>query len=95
MSMCHVCLKGRLRELSGYPLLTRVTSDCKPWPAGGRLGVCARCGSVQKYVDEQWQSEIAKIYSDYTIYFQAGGAEQAVFLGDAAAPVTRSEWLVQ
>ena len=93
--MCHVCVRGQLRELSGYPSLTRVTSNCKPWPTGGRLGVCGRCGSVQKYVDEQWQSEIARIYSDYTIYFQAGGAEQAVFLGDTAAPVTRSERLVQ
>ena len=95
MSACHVCATGDVCELPDYRSLTRVTSDCKPWPAGGRLGVCANCGSVQKFVDEQWKSEIAGIYADYTIYFQAGGAEQAVFLGDAAKPVTRSEWLVQ
>jgi cyclopropane fatty-acyl-phospholipid synthase-like methyltransferase len=95
MSTCHICVTGDVRELPGYRSLTRVTSDCKPWPAGGRLGVCAYCGSVQKFVDEQWKSEIASIYADYTIYFQAGGAEQAVFLGDAAEPVTRSEWLVR
>lgn len=95
MSTCHICVTGDVRELPQYALLARVTSDFKSWPAGGRLGVCAYCGSVQKFVDEQWKSEIASIYADYTIYFQAGGAEQAVFLGDTAQPVTRSEWLVQ
>ena len=95
MPSCHLCLAGDVRELPEYARLTRVTSDCKPWPAGGRLGVCSRCGGVQKVVDAQWEEEIARIYSDYTIYFQAGGAEQAVFLGDLAQPMTRSEWLVQ
>jgi 2-polyprenyl-3-methyl-5-hydroxy-6-metoxy-1,4-benzoquinol methylase len=95
MPTCHICITGDVCELPEYRSLTRVTSDCKPWPAGGRLGVCTHCGSVQKFVDEQWKSEIASIYADYTIYFQAGGAEQALFLGDAAEPVTRSEWLVR
>lgn len=95
MSSCHICGTGQVRDLPQYASLTRVTSDCKPWPAGGRLGVCARCGTVQKFVDAQWEEEIGRIYSDYTIYFQAGGAEQAVFFGDAADPLTRSEWLVQ
>jgi SAM-dependent methyltransferase len=94
MLTCHLCLAGEVRELPEYASLTRVTSDCKPWPAGGHLGVCARCGTVQKFVDAQWTSEIRRIYSDYTIYFQAGGAEQAVFLGDTAEPTTRSQWLV-
>ena len=95
MSICHLCAVGEVRELPAYQSLTRVTSDCKSWPAGGRLGVCAHCGSVQKFVDEQWKSEVASIYADYTIYFQSGGGEQAVFPGDDAEPVTRSEWLVQ
>lgn len=95
MSICHLCAAGDLRELPQYTGLSRVTSDCKPWPAGGRLGVCVHCGTVQKFVDARWQAEIASIYSDYTIYFQAGGAEQAVFFADTAPPVTRSEWLVQ
>ena len=95
MPTCHICVTGDVRELPQYAALARVTSDSKPWPPGGHLGVCAHCGSVQKFVDEQWKSEIASIYADYTIYFQAGGAEQAVFLGDAAEPVARSEWLAQ
>ena len=95
MPTCHICVTGDVCELPDYRSFTRVTSDSKPWPAGGRLGVCAHCGGVQKFVDEQWKSEIASVYADYTIYFQAGGAEQAVFPGGAAEPVTRSEWLVQ
>ena len=94
MSTCHVCTNGELRELTGYPSLPRVTSDCKPWPPGGQLGVCTRCGSVQKTIDEQWLADIARIYDDYTIYFQASGAEQAVFVGDTAQLMSRSDRLV-
>ena len=94
MSTCHVCTNGEVRELTGYGSLPRVTSDCKPWPPGGQLGVCARCGSVQKIIDEQWRADIARIYQDYTIYFQASGAEQAVFIGDAAQLMSRSDRLV-
>ena len=94
MSICHVCTNGDLRELAGYASLPRVTSDCKPWPPGGQLGVCVRCGAVQKVIDEQWRADIARIYQDYTIYFQASGAEQAVFVGDAAQLMSRSDRLV-
>lgn len=94
MSFCHVCTNGEVRELTGYASLPRVTSDCKPWPPGGQLGVCTRCGSVQKIIDQQWRADIARIYQDYTIYFQASGAEQAVFVGDAAQLMSRSDRLV-
>ena len=94
MSTCHVCTNGEVRELTGYASLPRVTSDCKPWPPGGRLGVCTRCGGVQKIIDAQWRTDIARIYQDYTIYFQASGAEQAVFLGDSAQLMSRSDRLV-
>ena len=94
MPICHVCTTGEVRELPGYASLPRVTSDCKPWPPGGQLGVCERCGSVQKIIDQQWRADIARIYQDYTIYFQASGAEQAVFVGDAAQLMSRSDRLV-
>ena len=94
MPTCHVCTNGEVRELTGYASLPRVTSDCKPWPPGGHLGVCTRCGCVQKIIDEQWRADIARIYQDYTIYFQASGAEQAVFIGDSAQLMSRSERLV-
>ena len=37
----------------------RITSDCRPWPAGGRLCACQGCGSVQKLVDDAWNREAA------------------------------------
>lgn len=96
MSNCHVCGADNVRELPQYASLTRVTSDCKPWPAGGRLGMCVDCGTVQKFVDEKWRADIAGIYADYTIYFQAGsGAEQVIFLDEPTKALTRSEWLVR
>ena len=94
MFTCHVCTNGDVRELAGYASFPRVTSDCKPWPAGGQLGVCSRCGAMQKIINDQWRADIARIYQDYTIYFQASGAEQAVFVGEAAQLMSRSDRLV-
>ena len=34
---CIVCDRPLLRTLPAYERLPRVTSDCKPWPAGGQL----------------------------------------------------------
>lgn len=76
-------------ELPSFASFRRVTSDCQPWPAGGRLGHCAACGLVQKAVDMAWREEIARIYAQYAIYYQADGAEQAVFDGGVAS--ARSE----
>lgn len=94
MFICHVCTNGDVRELAGYASFPRVTSDCKPWPSGGQLGVCSRCGAMQKIINDQWRADIARIYQDYTIYFQASGAEQAVFVGEAAQLMSRSDRLV-
>ena len=94
MSICHVCTNGDVRELAGYACLPRVTSDCKPWPSGGRLGVCSRCGAVHKIINERWRADIARIYQDCTIYIQASGAEHAVFVGEAAQLMSRSDRLV-
>jgi 2-polyprenyl-3-methyl-5-hydroxy-6-metoxy-1,4-benzoquinol methylase len=92
---CHICANPEVREVPEYPSLTRVTSDCKAWPAGGRLAVCPRCGCVQKSVDHTWRHEIERIYGGYTIYHQGGGAEQAVFADGAGSPMVRSDRLVQ
>lgn len=76
---CHVCGRPALVDLLAYAEVTRVTSDCKPWPKGGRLAVCQECGLVQVPATAGWRMEIAQIYRDYTIYYQGDGAEQAVF----------------
>jgi 2-polyprenyl-3-methyl-5-hydroxy-6-metoxy-1,4-benzoquinol methylase len=72
-----------------------VTSDCKPWPSGGRLAVCLDCGTVQKEVDGEWRSEIAAIYGAYASYHQSDGAEQAVFEGTNGQASRRSEKILR
>ncbi len=92
---CAVCAGPRLNEVDGFAVLPRVTSDVRPWPAGGRLAWCRTCGAVQKPDTAAWQAEVAAIYQAYAIYHQAGGAEQAVFDPAAAAPRCRSARLVE
>jgi len=87
---CSICGGGVLEELVGYRGLRRVTSDCRAWPAGGRIGVCRSCGAVQKPADEAFLAEIDDIYRSYTIYHQAAGAEQAVFEQASGLPASRS-----
>jgi SAM-dependent methyltransferase len=74
-----------------FSRLGRVTSDCRPWSAGGRLGACEACATVQTVVDAQWQAECRDIYESYTIYAQSGGAEQRVFDSSSGASASRSD----
>jgi hypothetical protein len=76
---CHVCGNPALEEEAGYPALVRVTSDCQPWPAGGRVAVCHACGTVQNVLDQAWHEDMQQIYAAYAVYHQSGGTEQAVF----------------
>ena len=89
-AVCSICGTGALEELIEYRSLRRVTSDCRAWPAGGRLGVCRACGAVQKPADAAFLGEIDEIYRSYTIYHQAAGAEQAVFEQSSGLPASRS-----
>ena len=93
---CHNC-GGTLRELSLYRKLPRVTSDCRPWPSGGRMGICSGCDLVQAILSPSWDAECRKIYSTYRIYRQSGGAEQAVFSGGEGRPRSQKivRWLKQ
>ncbi|MFN8535727.1 MAG: class I SAM-dependent methyltransferase [Dehalococcoidia bacterium] len=79
--------------MAQFPTFFRVTSDSKPWRRGGQLGVCERCGLVQKQTDDAWRAETADLYADYTVYHQGGGAEQAVF--GAGGPAPRSLRLLE
>ena len=77
---CHIC--GSFDHLELAPKsgnFACVTSDCKPWPAGGNLATCRACGTVQSVITPEWCADAEKIYSAYTVYHQGGGAEQAVF----------------
>lgn len=85
---CLLCGVDSLEQVPGFQAIARVTSDCKPWPAGGQLTVCRSCGTIQKLRSPAWLQEIQNIYDNYTIYHQSAGAEQAIFdlSGMAAAP---------
>jgi SAM-dependent methyltransferase len=92
---CHACHRDGLTVLDGFEALTRVTSDCKPWPAGGRLAVCRGCGTVQKPLTTEWRAECDAIYTGYTIYQMWGGQEQPVFAGADGAAASRSSQLMR
>ena len=92
---CHICNKPALKVIPGYERLCCVTSDCQPWPRGGRLCVCQACGCIQKVTDQAWQTETEQIYEAYTIYHQGEGAEQAVFEQDSGRASPRSARLLE
>lgn len=93
---CHVCGAIALALLPGFESLGRATSDCRPWPAGGTIGLCETCGTVQRRLDAAWRSDAAKIYGQYEAYRQSrAGQEQAVFNPDSGAPTTRSRSILE
>lgn len=91
---CHLCGHDDVVPVSGFEKFRRVTSDCKPWAAGGWLGVCHACGGVQKRMDARWREEIEQVYREYTIYHQSGGSEQPVFSAVTGQSQARSERIV-
>jgi len=91
---CHICGIGNVELVPAFSQLKRVTSDCRPWSAGGRLGTCDVCAAVQTVVDGQWQAECREIYQSYAIYAQGGGAEQRVFDSSSGASASRSDQLL-
>jgi len=92
---CHVCGELPLVAVADYAKFSRVTSDSKPWPKGGRLFVCSFCACVQKTVDAEWESEVGRIYDSYSIYHQSEGTEQSVFDQASGAISSRSARLLQ
>lgn len=89
---CPICGGSLVKSLK-FAEMPRVTSDCRPWPAGGALGVCANCGSIAKPLNNEFITSAASIYADYQPYEQSAGHEQKVFdnIGTSCA---RSERLV-
>jgi SAM-dependent methyltransferase len=92
---CQICGQTALQEFPRFRDLTRVTSDSRPWGAGGRIAVCGKCSAVQKLVEAEWLREIDEIYKSYALYHQAGGKEQPIFAGNGAAPQPRSRTLIK
>lgn len=92
---CLVCDSSTITEVPGFAGVPRITSDCRPFPKGGRLGVCPSCGGVQKFPDSTWLSEIAGIYANYHAYHQAEGEEQIVLDPRTGQPRRRSAVLLE
>lgn len=92
---CNICTKSELKEITEYARLPRVSSDCKPVRAGGRLAVCGACGAVQKPMDAHQQAEVDAIYRNYEPYYQSGGIEQAVFDPAKGVPRRRSDVVLE
>lgn len=91
---CSVCGGHRLDEIRAFERLPRITSDCKPFPPGGRLVECIECGATQKLPSAQWLSEISRIYDAYVPYHQAEGVEQIVLDSETGTLRRRSEVIV-
>jgi SAM-dependent methyltransferase len=92
---CQICGQYGLREFPRFRDLARVTSDSRPWSAGGRIAVCSECSAVQKLIEPAWLGEIGHIYKSYAIYNQAGGKEQPIFAGNGTPPRPRSRSLIK
>ena len=92
---CHICGSATIQVMPAFMELCRVTSDCRPWPRGGELAVCDRCGTAQKCVHETWRKETEWIYADYVMYQQGGGEEQRVFDLGSGQSTARSQRLIQ
>ncbi len=86
---CHLCHQQTLKLFPSYQSLPRVTSDCAVWPAGGKLAICTACDCVQHPIDKTWHAEVSEIYSQYHMYHQSAGCEQAVFC-NGMQPISRS-----
>lgn len=92
---CQVCGSEKLREVESFSSLPRITSDCCPFPSGGRLFVCDSCGGVQKNPDAKWLAETKSIYSRYAPYYQSAGREQMVFDRSKGMGRRRSDVLLE
>ncbi len=76
--LCPIC-EFPLGEASSFSELPRVTSDCRPWPAGGSLSSCGSCGGIAKPLNAEFLASAASIYAGYAPYAQGAGNEQRVF----------------
>ncbi len=91
---CHICYTHGVELFPVYSNFYRVTSDCKPWQQGGKLGVCRSCGCVQKICDDDFYNECSQIYDSYSVYYQGGDQEQKTFEQSKGMSRYRSELLL-
>jgi len=88
---CHICQTENIICIEEFASLAQVTSDCRPWKKGGKLGICRSCGFVQKVADDSFVRDCEEIYRTYAVYYQADGQEQKVFEQSKGLYQSRSE----
>ncbi|MBA4383436.1 MAG: hypothetical protein C0410_01745 [Anaerolinea sp.] len=88
---CHICQTANILLVEDFAQLALVTSDCRPWRRGGKLGVCYSCGFIQKVADNAYLRNCEEIYRTYAVYYQADGQEQKVFEQSKGLSQSRSE----
>ena len=93
MNACTVCSSKNVIKVPGYDQIPRITSDCKPFPAGGELSACKSCGALFKWPSGKFIAEIGDIYNAYDVYYQGGGVEQLVLDGLTGTQMRRSQLL--
>lgn len=91
---CHLCGHSDLHEYSEFSAITRVTSDCRGFPSGGRLASCLTCGTLQKIIETRFLEECREIYAGYKLYHQGQGAEQRIFDQRSGVSRPRSALLI-
>jgi 2-polyprenyl-3-methyl-5-hydroxy-6-metoxy-1,4-benzoquinol methylase len=91
---CHICHAQAVVFVDGFASFSRVTSDCRPWSTGGKLGICHSCDTVQKIVDSRFHQDCETIYNSYSISRQGRGREQKVFDQSQGQSQFRSERLL-
>lgn len=91
---CHVCCAQEVDLINDFTAFFRITSDCRPWTKGGKLGVCRSCGCVQKLIDSDFNNDCSIIYDSYSIYPQGQGQELRVFEQSGGQSQFRSEILL-
>jgi 2-polyprenyl-3-methyl-5-hydroxy-6-metoxy-1,4-benzoquinol methylase len=88
---CHICQTENIPRIEEFTSLAQVTSDCRPWKRGGKLGICHSCGFVQKIADDAFMRDCKEIYRTYAVYYQADGKEQKIFEQSKGLSRSRSE----
>ena len=92
MEMCHVCNSESLTLIFSKNLKKQVSSDCKPINESINLLLCEKCNCIQKNITPEWKKIVDSIYRSYTVYYQADGSEQLVFI--KGRPIPRSHRII-
>lgn len=93
--VCVICGHSELTAYAEFPDFLRVTSDCRPFRAGGQLAFCDACGGVQKPDDRRWREDCDEIYAAYALYAQSGGVEQQTFGQELGQMTNRSRAILR